>query len=132
MVERVHQVLIVDDQPRARQSLKALLATWLEASEIEAVSSAGEALRFIEGSRPDVILMDARMPGMDGLEATRFIKTRWPEVKIVVLSIYPDYEVPALAAGADAFACKSELPEHLLAILPVVMPGYINSRGDSE
>jgi CheY-like chemotaxis protein len=125
MVERMHvRVLIVDDQPRARQSLKALLATWLKASEIQEVSSGHEALYFVEESRPDVILMDARMPGMDGLEATRLIKTGWPEVKIVVLSMYPDYKGPALAAGADAFVCKGELPERLLTILSAVVSGH--------
>jgi DNA-binding NarL/FixJ family response regulator len=125
MVELMHvRVLIVDDQPRARQSLKALLATWLKAGEIQEVSSGQEALHFIEESQPDVILMDVRMPGMDGVEATRLIKTGWPEVKIVVLSMYPDYKGPALAAGADAFVCKGELPERLLTILSAVVSGH--------
>jgi DNA-binding NarL/FixJ family response regulator len=130
MVERMHiRVLIADDQPRARQSLKALLMTWLKASEIEEISCGQEALYSIERCRPDVILMDARMPGMDGLEATWLMKTRWPEVKIVVMSMYPDYEAPALAAGADAFIYKGELPERLLALLSAVMSEYINSNG---
>lgn len=123
------KVLIVDDQPRARQSLKALLTTWLKAGEIQEISCGQEAVYSIERCQPDVILMDARMPGMDGLETTRLIKTRWPDVKIVVLSMYPDYEAPALAAGADAFVCKGELPERLLAIFSVVVPGSINSVG---
>ena len=122
MVEQLHlRVLIVDDQPRARQGLRALLATWLEAGEIQEAVSAREALRIIEKSWPDVILMDARMPGMDGLEATRLIRIGWPQVRIIVLSMYPDYKGPALAAGADAFVCKGEPAEQLLATLSRVV-----------
>ena len=129
MVERMHiRVLIVDDQPRARQSLKALLATWFKTGEIQEASGGHEATCLVEESRPDVVLMDARMPGMDGLEATRLIKTRWPGVKVVVLSMYPDYKEPALAAGADAFVDKGELPERLLAILSAVVSGRRGTR----
>jgi DNA-binding NarL/FixJ family response regulator len=129
MVKRMHvRVLIVDDQPRARQSLKALLATWFKAGEIQEASSGHEALRLAEESWPDVVLMDARMPGMDGLEATRIIKTKRPEIKVVVLSMYPDYREPALAAGADAFIDKGELPELLLAILSAVVSGRHGTR----
>ena len=129
MDERMHvRVLIVDDQPRARQGLKALLAAWLEAGEIQEASSGQHALRAMDEFGPDVILMDTRMPGMDGLEATRLIKAGWPEVKIVVLSMYADYEGPALAAGADAFFCKGEPPERLLTMLSAVVLGQKRTR----
>ena len=55
---------------------------------------------------PDVVLMDVRMPVMDGLEATRRIKSRQPETKIVVLSMYAEYQDDAMAAGADVFLVK--------------------------
>jgi DNA-binding NarL/FixJ family response regulator len=58
--------------------------------------------------------MDVRMPVMDGLQATRHIKRHWPQIKIIVLSMYGDYQVDALAAGADAFMSKSESPENVL------------------
>jgi DNA-binding NarL/FixJ family response regulator len=129
MVKRMHiRVLIVDDQPRARQSLKALLATWFRAGEIREASSGPKALCLVEEFRPDVVLMDARMPGMDGLEATHLIKTKWPEIKVVVLSMYPGYKEPALAAGADAFIDKGELPERLLAILSTAVSGGCGTR----
>ena len=76
-----------------------------------------EALEAIGRSQPDVVLMDARMPVLDGVEATRHIKTRWPEIKIIALSMYGDAEAEALRAGADAFICKCELPEKLLATI---------------
>jgi len=115
------QVLIVDDQPRARQGLKALLATWPLVREIKEAANGKEALAFVEKSLPDLVLMDVRMPEMDGLEATRQIKAKWPQVKIVALSMYADYAADALVAGADAFICKGESPEKLLATLGAVV-----------
>jgi len=115
------QILIVDDQPRARQSLKALLATWPQVKEIREAANGQEAVRLVEESRPDVVLMDARMPEMDGLEATWLIKARWPQVKVIVLSMYADYRTDALAAGADAFVSKGEPPDRLLATLAAVI-----------
>jgi DNA-binding NarL/FixJ family response regulator len=73
-----------------------------------------EALSLVEECRPDLILMDARMPVMDGLEATQLIKARWPEVKVVILTMYPAYRAEALAAGADAVLVKGCPPEKLL------------------
>jgi DNA-binding NarL/FixJ family response regulator len=73
-----------------------------------------EAVRMVEQFRPDVVLMDARMPAMDGLEATRLIKDKWPEVKLVMLTVYRAFRTEALAAGVDAFLVKGCPPEHLL------------------
>jgi DNA-binding NarL/FixJ family response regulator len=71
--------------------------------------------------QPDVVLMDVRMPEMDGLNATRRIKARWPQVSVVVLSMYLECRDEATAAGADAFASKGDAPDALLDILTVVM-----------
>ncbi len=111
------RVLVVDDQLRARQSLKALLATWPRLQEVREAASGQQALGSIETFHPDVVLMDARMPEMDGVEATREVKARWPNVKVIVLSMYAEYLDQALAAGADAFLSKGEPPEKLLVAL---------------
>jgi len=111
------RVLVVDDQPRARQSLKALLGTWPIIKTIREAINGQEALALVEESPPDLVLMDIRMPKMDGLEATRRIKAKWPQVKIIVLSVYTEHTAEALAAGADAFVCKCEPPESLLKAL---------------
>jgi DNA-binding NarL/FixJ family response regulator len=121
------RLLIADDAARSRDGLRALLDTlrlmrWSDAGpqyprEVEVVAEAAdgrEAVRMVEQFRPDVVLMDARMPVMDGLEATQLIKDRWPEVKVVVLTMYPAYRAEALAAGADAFLVKGCPPDRLL------------------
>jgi len=75
------RVLVVDDQPRARKSIKTLLATWPDAGHVREAANGREAIRLVEESQPDVVLMDVRMPEMDGIEATRLIKARWPQVR---------------------------------------------------
>lgn len=122
MIEPI-RVLIVDDQPRARKSVRALLSTWNGVLEIREAGNGREAVRLVEELPPDLVLMDARMPEMDGLEATRQIKARWPEVKIVVLSMYVENQDEALAAEADAFVGKGEAPEKLLDVVSAVMQG---------
>ena len=111
------RVLIADDRSRSRRGLKALLSTL---PGIEVVGEAGdgkEALRLVEEHRPDAVLMDARMPAMDGLTATRLIKERWPEVRVVVLTMYGARKADAEAAGADAFLVKGCLTEELLGAI---------------
>ncbi len=110
-------ILIVDDQQRARQSLKALLATCPSVRAIREAINGRQALQMVEEFQPDVVLMDVRMPEMNGLQATRLIKTRWPYVKVIVLSMYAEYESAALAAGADQFINKATAPDELLKSL---------------
>lgn len=116
MVRRL-RILITDDQPRARQGMRALLATCPEVEEIREAASGKQALSLIEASQPDVVLMDVRMPEMDGLEATRIVKARWPQVKVILLSMYGEYASDAPATGAHAFINKADAPVKLLATL---------------
>ncbi|MBI5033951.1 MAG: response regulator transcription factor [Chloroflexi bacterium] len=111
------RVLIVDDQTRARQSLRALLATYNEIAVIQEAKNGLEALQRIDEYSPDVVFMDVRMPGLDGVNATQLIKQHAPRVKVIVLTMYPDYATGALASGADAFICKGDPPEKLLRTL---------------
>jgi DNA-binding NarL/FixJ family response regulator len=105
--------LIVDDTSRARKSMRALLDVWYQTNEVCEATNGAEAIQLIEDFQPDVVLLDARMPRMGGLEATRQIKMKWPQVKIIILSVFLDYQELALAAGADAFVSKSDSPEKL-------------------
>jgi DNA-binding NarL/FixJ family response regulator len=111
------RIVIADDQKRARQSLKALLSTSLPAAEIWEAANGAEALRLAEDTHPQLVVMDVRMPEVDGIAATLGIKSRWPEIKVLVLSMYPGRQEEARAAGADLFVSKGESPELLLRAL---------------
>jgi CheY-like chemotaxis protein len=128
------RVLIADDNVRSRNGLRALLGTARLAPavvpspdvrhqtrfEVEVVGEAvdgREAVRQVTECKPDVVLMDVRMPVMDGLDAARLIKNRWPGVKIILLTIYAAYRKEALAAGADAFLVKGCPNEELFAAI---------------
>ncbi len=110
-------LLIVDDQPRTRQSLRALLSANFHPGKILEAENGLEALAAVQTACPDLVILDAKMAVLDGIEATRQIKAGFPQVKVLVLSLYPRYQAEALAAGADAFLTKDEQPERLLAVL---------------
>jgi len=130
MDQRV-QVLIADDEVHTRQGLQALLAAWPEIKVVGAAANGIETVQLVEKCRPDVALMDIPMPvpalsgaeGMDGLETIRLIKSRWPQVRIVVLTMYATHGTGALAAGADAFLLKGCLAQDLLEA--IVSPASI-------
>ena len=96
------KVLIVDDQELFRESLKVVLGVSENIRVTGAVPGVSQALCSAEQDRPDVVLMDIRMPGMDGVEGTRLFKKRWPDIKIIVLTTFDDdeYIFGALKHGA--------------------------------
>ena len=111
------KVLIADDNVRARLGLQALLALRPEIEVVGEVANGWEAVQRVRDNQPDVVLMDTRMPQMDGLEATRQIKGRWPQVRVVVVSMYASHRAEALAAGADVFLVKGCPAGELLAAI---------------
>jgi DNA-binding NarL/FixJ family response regulator len=116
MKQRI-RILIADDQPPTRQGLYALLALYPKLELVGQASDGSEAVRMVAESRPDVVLMDMRMPVMDGLEATRRIKRHWPEVRVIGLTLYGRYQALAVSAGVDAFLIKGCTTETLLAAI---------------
>jgi DNA-binding NarL/FixJ family response regulator len=128
------RMLIADDQPRARRSLQALLTAmrWSMDSQGEwkdsLIETVGEAhdgqqtIDQVEALRPDVVVMELHMPKLDGMDTIRIIKRRWPEVRIVVLTMYATGRAAALESGADAFLLKGcptgELLEAVMPSLP--------------
>ena len=108
------RILIADSQVHIRQGLQALLAAWPEVEVVGTVARGAEIVQFVEECQPNVVLMDIQMPAsalseadrLGSLEAIRFVKSRWPQVKIVMLMMYTAYGAAALAAGADIFLLK--------------------------
>ena len=102
------RVLLVDDHTILREGVRALLA---DEPEIVVVGEAGDgraALDKVEAVHPDVVLMDMVMPRMNGLEATRELKARYPDVKVLILSMYDDeeYVQQVIQAGASGYVLK--------------------------
>ncbi|RPI59053.1 MAG: DNA-binding response regulator [Chloroflexi bacterium] len=110
-----------EKRPRSRKSLMALLCTWPRAFELHQAGSGREAAQMVDELQPDLVLMDVRMADKDGLGATRTIKSRWPRIKVIVLSMHLEHRNQALAAGADAFVGKGKASEKLLDLLAAVM-----------
>lgn len=119
------RLLVVDDHPVVREGIKAMLATDAEIEVVGEASSAGEALQAVEQLRPDVVLMDIRMPDMDGLEATRRIKESHAEVAVVMLTIYDHdaYVIEAVKAGAVGYLMKDASRELLVYTLKAARSG---------
>lgn len=110
----LRKVLITDDRITSRKGLRALMLTQPDIQVIGEAANGEMAIDFIRKLKPDVVIMDAFMPKMNGLEATRIIKKRWRDVRVVILTMHEDIREEALAAGADAFLVKGCPPEDLI------------------
>jgi DNA-binding NarL/FixJ family response regulator len=107
-------VLIADDRLQSRKGLQALFTTCPEVEVVGKAADGREAVELVEEHRPDVVVIDARMPVMDGFEAARLIKDQFPETRVVILTMYGSCQAEAAAAGADAFLVKGCPIEKLL------------------
>jgi len=100
------KIMVVEDSSRARSALMAYISLQVGVRITAEASNGLEAINKIKSSPPDIVIMDIQMPVMDGLEATKIIKKRWPKVKVIALTMYKKYQSEALSAGADAFLVK--------------------------
>jgi DNA-binding NarL/FixJ family response regulator len=100
------RVLIADDRRSVREALRCLLSFSPQVEIVGEATDGQTAVHLVEERHPDVVLMDIQMPVMDGLEATRRIKHRWPGVRVIILTMYARYQTEALACGADMFLVK--------------------------
>jgi DNA-binding NarL/FixJ family response regulator len=119
------RVLLVDDDDLMRAGLRSVLSS---DETIAVVGEAGDgraAIREIRRLRPDLVLMDIRMPGMDGIAATREVLAASPELRVVVLTTFEqdDYIFDALSAGASGFLLKRTTPEELIGAIHTVADG---------
>lgn len=119
------KVLIADDQELIRQSLSIILGLKEEISVVGGVGDGTEVLEFIAKEKPDIILMDIRMPTMDGVECTKIVKGKYPEIKIIVLTTFDDdkYVFSALKYGASGYLLKGISVDELEKAIHVVYSG---------
>jgi DNA-binding NarL/FixJ family response regulator len=119
------RVLIVDDQALVRAGFRKILETDAAITEVSEAADGVEALAQAARSTPDVVVMDIRMPKMDGLEATRRLVAGDPAARVLILTTFnlDGYVYEALRAGASGFMLKDSLPEQLLDAVRVVAAG---------
>jgi DNA-binding NarL/FixJ family response regulator len=122
--ERV-RVLLVDDDDLMRAGLKAVLSSDERIDVVGEAADGREAVRAASALSPDVVLMDVRMPGLDGIAATREILAGSSDVKVAVLTTFEedDYIFGALNAGASGFLLKRTKPEELIAAIHTIAAG---------
>lgn len=119
------KVLIADDQELIRQSLQIVLDSKEEISVTDAVADGHAVIGSIRKNRPDVILMDVRMPKMDGVQCTKVIKDQYPEIKIIILTTFDDdeYVYNALKYGASGYLLKGISMDELENAIKTVYSG---------
>jgi DNA-binding NarL/FixJ family response regulator len=121
----VVRVLLVDDDDLMRAGLKAVLSSDVSIDVVGEAASGRTAVSGVRSLRPDVVLMDVRMPDLDGISATREVLSASPEVKVAILTTFEqdDYIFGALNAGASAFLLKRTKPEELIAAIHTIAEG---------
>jgi DNA-binding NarL/FixJ family response regulator len=119
------RVVLADDQPLVRAGLRVLMADTTGLDVVGEASTGAEAIALAARVRPDVVVMDLRMPGVDGIEATRAITTRSGGTRVLVLTTFDDDDsvYGALRAGASGFLTKDMALEDILAAIRVVATG---------
>jgi DNA-binding NarL/FixJ family response regulator len=120
------RVLIVDDDDLMRAGLRGVLAAGSDSIDVVGEAGTGrEAIYHARVATPDVVLMDVRMPDLDGITATREILTAFPSVRVVILTTFEqdDYIFGALNAGASGFLLKRTPPEELIAAIHTIASG---------
>lgn len=119
------KILIADDQELIRQSLQIVLGMEPDFNVLESVENGLEVIRAVRREKPDVILMDIRMPEMDGVVCTQIIKENYPEIKIIILSTFDDdeYVFNALKYGASGYLLKGASTKELSEAIRKVYQG---------
>lgn len=116
------RVLIVDDQELFRESLSLILSAQVEIEVLATAENGRDAVQKIRDLQPDVILMDIRMPEINGIECTKMVKEQYPDIKVIILTTFDDdeYIYEALKNGADGFLLKGTTKGDLVKAIETV------------
>lgn len=119
------RLLIVDDDPLILNSLEISLSREKNISVVGTALDGLQAVEMCEAVQPDAVLMDIRMPGMDGIAATRLIKSRFPQIRIMMLTTFDDRQniQQALSAGADGYLLKTDKINQISEKLSLLVNG---------
>jgi len=130
------RVLIVDDHAIIRRGVQGILRSHPEWELCGEAENGQEAVRLAQELRPEVIIMDVSMPGMNGVEATRVIKKQLPDAKVLLLTLHVSVDLvrSAFKAGARGYVLKSDAEQDLMRALLIVMGEgtYVSPRIDPE
>ncbi len=117
------RILLVDDHQVVREGLRRMLELEADMEVVGEASDAKEALTQLELLSPEVILMDIKMPGMDGIELTRQLKEKQPSCSVIMLTLYDEYLTEAIEAGAVGYLLKDVKREELVKAIRAVHQG---------
>ncbi|WP_035792090.1 response regulator [Kitasatospora mediocidica] len=119
------RVVLADDQPLVRSGLRVIMADYPDLEVVGEAANGAEAVQLVRDVSPDVVVMDIRMPGMDGIEATRLITAGPATTRVLVLTTFDedDHVYGALRAGASGFVVKDMALDDILAAIRVVAAG---------
>lgn len=119
------KIIIADDHPIFRSGVRNLLRTTEDLEVVGEASSGDEALKLAEQCQPDLILMDIRMPGLNGIEATRLIKEKFPHIEVLILTMFRDDQsvFTAMRVGAKGYVLKDADEVELMQSIRMVGSG---------
>ncbi len=127
----MRKILIADDHPIVREGLKQILSKYSETVVTGEAGSCKEVLKMIRRERFDLILLDIKMPDRMGIDIIEELKSKYPQVPVLILSTYPEkqYAITAMRAGASGYIVKESAPKELISAIKSVMQGakYISS-----
>ena len=130
------RVLIVDDHAFIRRGVQTILSPFPEWEPCGEAGNGNDAIRLASELKPEVIIMDVSMPGLNGIDATRVIRKTQPDMKVVLLTLHesPDLVRMAFRAGARGYILKTDAEQELMRALNVVLGegSYISPKFNSE
>jgi NarL family two-component system response regulator LiaR len=119
------RVLLCDDQDVVREGMRAILGTVPEFDIVGMAADGAEAVELVERTKPDIVLMDLNMPGVNGIQATRIIREKFPAVKVLVLTTFDadEWLFDAIRAGASGYLLKDTPRAHLIKAIEGTLAG---------